>query len=70
MYSCINMTTGNAKAQLDKLVDDLLERIFVCGLWDPPARYMSNVMINMDTHEFEPYPEGFWRQVVQVCMCV
>jgi len=58
--------SGTFREQLDHLVDELSERIVVCALWDPPDRYMSNIMINVETREFEPYPEGWWLQVMEV----
>lgn len=59
-------SSGNVRAQLDWLVDELFERVTVCALLDPPPRHMSCFMINVDTQEFEPYPENFWQQVAQV----
>lgn len=54
------------RQHVDNLVDDLLERIVVCALYDHPARYLNNLMVNMETQEFEPYPQGWWQQVVKV----
>lgn len=51
---------------MDTLVDELFERIVVCSMLDPPAKHMSCFMFNITTHEFEQYPEGWWKQVVQV----
>lgn len=59
-------TSGSPRDQLDALVDELFELVIIYGLWEPPSRYFSNLMVNMDTKEFEPYPDGFWKQVVEV----
>lgn len=63
----IGLGSGKARQQVDSLVDELFERIVVCSMLDPPSKHMSCFMINVDTQEFEPYPEGWWRQVVEVC---
>jgi hypothetical protein len=60
------LASGSPRQQVDELVDELCERIVVCALWDPPSRYLNNLMINLDTRQFEPYPEGWWQQVMQV----
>jgi hypothetical protein len=63
----IALASGGARQQVDAMVDDLFERIVVCSMLDPPSKHMSCFMFNVDTHEFETYPEGWWAQVVQVC---
>lgn len=68
--SNINLTSGNVRAQLDHLVDELFERVVVCALLDPPDKHMSCFMFNVDTQEFEQYPDGWWRQVAEVGACV
>jgi len=62
----IHVPSGSLRAKLDHLVDELYERVVVCNLWDPPDRYMCNIMTNLETGEFEPYPEGWWLQVMEV----
>jgi hypothetical protein len=57
---------GGPRQQVDTLVDELFERIVVCSMLDPPSKHMSCFMINVDTQEFEPYPEGWWKQVLEV----
>ena len=57
---------GNPREQLDSLVDELFELIIIYGLWEPPSRYFRNLMVNMDTKEFAPYPDGFWKQAIEV----
>lgn len=66
-YDCnVSLATGNVKDQLDHVVDELFERVTVCALLDPPARYMQCFMFNVETQEFEQYPQGWWTQVVKV----
>lgn len=60
------LSTGNVREQLDTLVDELFERIVLCGLIDPPTVHMSCFMYNVDTQEFEQYPPNWWHQVVEV----
>jgi hypothetical protein len=64
--SNVTLKTGNVRQQLDHLVDELFERVTVCALLDPPQKYMSCFMLNVETGEFESYPQGWWRQVVEV----
>jgi hypothetical protein len=54
------------RQQLDFLVDELFERVVVCALLDPPKKHMSCFMFNVDTGDFEQYPDGWWRQVGEV----
>jgi hypothetical protein len=64
--SNVSLAAGNVRQQVDHLVDELLERVVVCAQLDPPSKHMSCFMFNVDTHEFEPYPEGWWAQVIEV----
>jgi hypothetical protein len=66
--SNVTLKTGNVREQLDHIVDELFERVTVCALLDPPQKYMSCFMLNVETGEFEPYPKGWWHQVVEVSM--
>lgn len=45
----IHVPSGSPRAKLDHLADELYERVVVCNLWDPPDRYMSNIMTNLET---------------------
>jgi len=58
--------SGSPRDQLDGLVDELFELIIIYGLWEPPSCYFRNLMVNMDTKEFAPYPDGFWQQAIEV----
>lgn len=40
------------------MLDDLSERILTAGLLDPPQKKLGNMLTNLETLEFEPYPEG------------
>lgn len=64
--SNVSTAAGNVRDQMDHLVDELMERVVVCALLDPPQKHMSCFMFNVDTHEFEQYPDGWWRQVAEV----
>jgi hypothetical protein len=75
--SNVSLAAGNVRQQVDHLVDELFERVIVCAQLDPPSKHMSCFMFNVDTHEFEPYPEGWWKQVIEVnfthsrsCLCL
>jgi len=64
--SNLALKAGGVREQLDYLTDELFERVTVCALLDPPPKYMQCFMFNVETHEFEQYPENWWRQVAQV----
>jgi hypothetical protein len=49
---------GSARDQLHAVVDELSERILVAGLLDPPAKKLGNLLTNLETMQYEPYPEG------------
>jgi hypothetical protein len=49
---------GSAREQLHAVVDELSERILVAGLLDPPEKKLGNLLINLETMEFERYPQG------------
>lgn len=49
---------GSAKEQLHAAIDEISERLLVCGLLDPPAKKLCNMLINLETQEMEPYPQG------------
>jgi hypothetical protein len=49
---------GSAREQLHAVVYELSERILVGGLLDPPAKKLGNLLINLETLQHEPYPEG------------
>lgn len=64
--SNLALKAGGVREQLDYLTDELFERVTVCALLDPPPKYMQCFMFNVETHEFEQYPDNWWRQVAQV----
>jgi hypothetical protein len=61
------LSTGNVRGLLDGLVDELLERVVLCGLIDPPQLHLGCSMYNVDTHDFEQYPPRYWVHVAEVC---
>jgi hypothetical protein len=56
---------GSPKEQLHAVVDELSERILVAGLLDPPAKKLGNMLVNLETMQPEPYPEG--AQTISRC---
>ncbi|WIA14763.1 hypothetical protein OEZ85_003248 [Tetradesmus obliquus] len=56
---------GSAQEQLHAVVDALSECVIVAGLLDPPAKKLGNMLVNLETLEPEPYPQGYWRAVAR-----